>query len=181
MRADVQYWMGVDLGARSIGWQLVATRDGEPTGIAAAGVHTFDAGVDGDLEGGRDESRGVARRQARQLRRQLWRRQRRRLKVLRLLREAGLLPPGDGSSPAAIHRYFLDLDARLQASIITEAPDPDGIMLPYRLRAAALDRELSSEELGRAIYHLAQRRGFKSIRKSQPGSLKIPDSRALFD
>jgi len=37
---------------------------------------------------------------------------------------------------------------------------------PYRLRAEALDRALAPEELGRAIFHLAQRRGFKSNRKT---------------
>ncbi len=79
-----EYRLGLDLGAKSLGWQVVLLKGGEPAGIAACGVHTFDAGVDGDIEGGRDESRAAARRQARQIRRQFWRRQRRRLKVLRL-------------------------------------------------------------------------------------------------
>jgi len=37
--------------------------------------------------------------------------------------------------------------------------------LPYFLRKSALDRKLSAFELGRALYHLIQRRGFKSNRK----------------
>ncbi|MCK4374631.1 MAG: type II CRISPR RNA-guided endonuclease Cas9, partial [Candidatus Brocadiae bacterium] len=41
-------------------------------------------------------------------------------------------------------------------------------VLPYVLRARALDRKLQPHELGRALYHLAQRRGFKSNRKAQP-------------
>ncbi len=43
-------------------------------------------------------------------------------------------------------------------------PDP-GVYL-YQLRAQALDRKLTLFELGRVLYHLAQRRGFKSNRKS---------------
>ncbi len=37
---------------------------------------------------------------------------------------------------------------------------------PYALRAAALDRALTPHEIGRAIFHLNQRRGFKSNRKT---------------
>ncbi len=40
--------------------------------------------------------------------------------------------------------------------------------LPYFLRARALDHKLEPHELGRALYHLAQRRGFKSNRKAPP-------------
>jgi len=42
-----------------------------------------------------------------------------------------------------------------------------GSKLPYFLRAKALRDKLEPYEIGRIIYHLAQRRGFKSIRKSQ--------------
>lgn len=37
---------------------------------------------------------------------------------------------------------------------------------PYALRAAALDRALTPYEIGRAIFHLNQRRGFKSNRRT---------------
>jgi CRISPR-associated endonuclease Csn1 len=37
---------------------------------------------------------------------------------------------------------------------------------PYALRAAALDRALAPHEIGRAVFHLNQRRGFKSNRKT---------------
>ena len=37
---------------------------------------------------------------------------------------------------------------------------------PYDLRKKGLDEQLSKLELGRALYHLNQRRGFKSSRKS---------------
>ena len=37
---------------------------------------------------------------------------------------------------------------------------------PYELRAAALDRALTPHEIGRVLFHLNQRRGFKSNRKT---------------
>jgi CRISPR-associated endonuclease Csn1 len=37
---------------------------------------------------------------------------------------------------------------------------------PWRLRAEGLDRKLTAYELGRAIFHLNQRRGFKSNRRT---------------
>ena len=40
---------------------------------------------------------------------------------------------------------------------------------PYRLRAQALDRPLEPFELGRALFHLDQRRGFRSNRKAGSG------------
>lgn len=165
---SLRYRLGLDLGARSLGWQVLELNGATPVRIAACGVHTFDAGVDGDIDGGRDESRAAARRQARQIRRQFWRRQRRRLKILRLLQSSGLLPPGDTSTPDAIHQYLLRLDAELMATWCNaESTDADRVMLPYRLRAAALDRPLSPQELGRTLYHLGQRRGFRSGRKAQ--------------
>lgn len=39
--------------------------------------------------------------------------------------------------------------------------------VPYYLRSLALERRLDNYELGRAIYHLAQRRGFLSNRKAR--------------
>src|SRR5690606_5864266 len=40
---------------------------------------------------------------------------------------------------------------------------------PYWLRAAALDERLELHELGRAIFHLNQRRGFRSNRIADSG------------
>ncbi|MBS0222784.1 MAG: type II CRISPR RNA-guided endonuclease Cas9 [Proteobacteria bacterium] len=51
----------------------------------------------------------------------------------------------------------------------TERKKLEGID-PWRLRGEGLDRSLSLHELGRAIFHLNQRRGFKSNRKAERGS-----------
>lgn len=169
----VLYRLGLDLGVESVGWAVLLLDKDEPRRIAACGVHTFDAGVEGDIEAGRESSRNAARRQARQMRRQLWRRRRRRQRVLRLLQRGGLLPPGDVSTPDAIQAYLRKIDAELSAANQSLIGD-DAALLPYQLRAAALDRELKPVELGRALYHLAQRRGFKSNRKSAPRKNEEP-------
>ena len=38
------YILGLDLGAESIGWAVLACEGNRPTSIAAAGAHCFDAG-----------------------------------------------------------------------------------------------------------------------------------------
>jgi len=143
--------LGIDLGANSLGTALIERERHE---IRFTGVRIFQAGVDGDIESGRDESRAVKRRQMRLQRRQAWRRVRRLNKTLRLLQRYGLLPVGEAACviPA--------LDRELHARY------PETEVLPYFLRARALDHPLTAQELGRALYHLAQRRGFLSNRRA---------------
>ncbi len=160
------YVLGLDLGAESLGWAILETRDGEPVRIERTGVHTFEAGVEGDIESGKDESRAKARREARLPRRQLWRRAARRRKVLHILQRHGLLPPGEARTPEQIHDLLLKLDADLRAAYLPAGDEVAAHLLPYRLRARALDEKLEPWALGRVFYHLAQRRGFLSNRRS---------------
>jgi CRISPR-associated endonuclease Csn1 len=154
--------LGLDIGAASIGWALVELRDGEPHALKAAGVRVFEAGVEGDIASGRDQSRAAKRREARSRRRLLWRRRHRLTKLAACLQQAGLLPPGDLSTPAAIDAYFIGLDRELFPQHI-RTHDPH--LMHYRLRARAPDEKLTPYQTGRAIYHLAQRRGFLSNRR----------------
>lgn len=141
--------LGIDLGSNSLGTALIDPDKGE---IVFAGVRVFQAGVEGDLETGREQSRAAARREKRLQRRQTDRRRRRLNNVFKILQSMGLLPPGERGAvlPA--------LDATLRARF------PETEILPYFLRARALDHPLESHELGRAFFHLAQRRGFESNR-----------------
>ena len=157
------YLLGLDVGANSIGWALVAVEEGRPARSAAAGVRVFAAGVEGDIASGRDQSRAKTRREARLRRRMLERRGRRLDKLGHLLQQAGLLPAGDLTSADAAMRFFADLDRSLFPE---QARRADPHVLPYRLRARALDEGLTPYELGRALYHLAQRRGFASNRRT---------------
>lgn len=163
--------LGIDLGTNSVGWALVKLVDDNPAGLIRAGARVFEAGMDGDLESGQEESRNKGRRDARSHRRQLWRRARRLKKIFRLLQCYGLLPSREATTPDERQDLVNELDKQILSSewfatrrASARFPEPDQT-LPYILRAAALDGPLEPHYLGRALYHLAQRRGFLSNRK----------------
>lgn len=158
--------LGLDIGAESVGWALLEGETNLPTQIIATGARGFDAAVEGDYETGKDVSRAAARRKARMPRRQTWRRQWRRRKLLRLLQRAGLMPDGDVSRPDAVHELIRAIDAAIKAARPDLNSSDAAHTAPYILRRLALDEKLTPDEVGRAIYHLAQRRGFLSSRKS---------------
>ncbi|HUU55621.1 MAG TPA: hypothetical protein VMY87_11945, partial [Armatimonadota bacterium] len=160
--------LGLDIGAASVGWALVEYSNGQPTGLKSAGVRTFPAGVEGDasaIASGRDVSRAVKRREARSRRRLLARRRHRLTKLALILQGADLLPAGDIGSPDALVSYFAALDRGI---FPLDARRANPHLLPYALRARALDERLTPHELGRTLYHLAQRRGFLSNRRVKP-------------
>jgi CRISPR-associated endonuclease Csn1 len=182
------FTLGIDLGSNSLGWALIRQENGEPKGLMRAGVRVFDAATEGDRESGDEESRNLKRRQMRLQRRQTWRRARRQKKVFDLLQQFGLLPAvapvsspagGDGGIAAAKatarpeeqrQQLLNALDQAILASSWFAAKKSSGLYPepeqtpPYMLRAAALDESLEPHFLGRALYHLAQRRGFLSNR-----------------
>ncbi len=155
--------LGLDIGTNSIGWALLEQKDGRPCGIKRLGVRVFNEGVMGEIEKGRDVSPAVKRREARLRRRMLARRAQRLRRVASTLQSGGLLPAGDVSSEAMRKKFFDELDAKI---FPPEERKKNPHTLTYLLRARALDSKLETIEIGRAIYHLAQRRGFLSNRKS---------------
>lgn len=162
--------LGLDLGAKSIGWALVSGTDTGTPAIVDMGVRIFEAGVDGtsdDIEAGRDSSRAVVRRQARQLRRQAYRRTQRKRRVFSMLQQMGLLPSSPGNGSTSRDSLIKSLDASLAKTLPTSyAASETARKLPYVLRAEALNRQLTEYELGRVLYHLSERRGFKSNRRT---------------
>lgn len=159
-----KYVLGLDIGTTSIGWALIALDRDLPCGIVQAGVRCFEAGVEGDLEAGKDSSRAESRRKARLARRQLWRRAARARKLFRTLQSLDLLPPGEAQAPQQRHAILRALDQDLFKRYGLASDPVKAHLLPYLLRAWAVERPLERYELGRALYHLAQRRGFQSNR-----------------
>lgn len=152
--------LGLDIGTNSIGWWLYET-DGAESDVRITGV--IDGGVR-IFSDGRDPQSGaflaVDRRTARAMRRRRDRYLRRRATLMKLLANAGLMP----ADPA-------------EAKTL-EALDP------YELRATGLDESLPLTHLGRALFHINQRRGFKSNRKTDRGdneSGKIKDATARLE
>lgn len=171
-----KYVLGIDIGANSIGWSVIGAMD-ENGGLALAnilraGVRLFDQGVEGDIESGKDVSRNQTRRQKRLLRRQFERKAQRIRRIFLLLQHYGLLPPGQALDGSQRNKYFALLDDSLRAAYLQRHPEvpPNNKQFrqtfPYRLRAEALDNKFSPFEIGRALYHLGQRRGFLSNRKA---------------
>lgn len=149
--------LGLDLGTNSIGWALVDhDAQGQPTGLVACGVRIFQEAVDLKTRTPKNQ----ARREARQARRLTARRRMRRQTLTGQLISCGMLPEDDQERVLLLTR--------------------DGEGNPYLLRKRGLDEALSLHEFGRVLFHLNQRRGFKSNRKAQLGELlKDPEVAAL--
>ena len=168
------YILGLDIGTASIGWALIETRNGRPVRLRLAGVRCFEAGVEGDIERGKDASRAAGRRMARLQRRQLCRRANRLRRVFVELQRYGLLPECDWSSPAR-HERLKQLDAELEAKHVPENDVRAAQLLPYLLRAKGVAEPLTLHEFGRVLFHLGQRRGYRSNRKTDQQSESATD------
>lgn len=172
LEASQKYVLGLDLGSASLGWALVGLNSqGDPDTLIRTGVRIFEPGVDGsalDIEQGKDQSKAVERRTARLQRRQLRRRVARQRELFVELQCAGLLPTnsdGKGASSEQRHQLLNELDQALSAKYLATGAAAFAQSPLYFLRKRALDHPLDCHELGRVLFHLSQRRGFKSNRK----------------
>ena len=152
--------LGLDIGTNSIGWWLYETRgtgnDATIIGVIDSGVRIFSDGRDPKSK----TSLAVDRRAARAMRRRRDRYLRRRATLMKEMVKAGLMP-ADPSEAKALEK----LD-------------------PFALRAKGLKERLPLTHLGRAFFHLNQRRGFKSNRKTDRRdneSTKISEASARLD
>lgn len=137
-----RYRLGIDVGSNSLGWFVVWLNDkGEPAGLGPGGVRIFPDGRDPKSK----ESNAASRRVARGMRRRRDRYLKRRGNLMALLIKHGLMPADE-----AARKALETLD-------------------PYALRAKALDEAIPPHHLGRALFHLNQRRGFLSNRKTEKG------------
>ncbi len=135
--------LGVDCGSNSIGWAAVRLEKGEndvcrPYSILASGVRIFSDARDPQSK----ESNAASRRVPRGARRNRDRFNHRRDRLLKQLTALNLLPDSKTDNKAL------------------EQEDP------WILRYQALLAPLTAYQIGRAIFHLHQRRGFKSNRKT---------------
>lgn len=139
MLPNMRYRMAIDLGATSIGWCLIRlNRSDEPVAVIRMGVRIFSDGR--DAKDG--SSLAVTRRLARQMRRRRDRLLKRKARLQDALIRLGFWPQAEPDRKAL---------ARLD---------------PYTLRKDGLDKPLTPAQFGRALFHLNQRRGFQSNRKT---------------
>ena len=134
----MDYRLGLDLGTNSLGWSIYSLDENkEVQNLENLGVRIFSDGRNPKT----NEPLAVERRTARGQRRMIYRRKLRRNGAFRLLQKEGLFPK------------------------TREEAEPLKLLNPYELRVKALDEKLEPYELGRALFNLSVRRGFKSNRK----------------
>lgn len=133
-----EYRFAFDMGETSLGWAVFQLNDGKPVGLVKSGVQLFSSGRDE-----KGNSLAQVRRGPRGARRNQDRFLRRRKRLLAELEAAGLLPPPGAGRDALIKDTS-----------------------PYDLRSRAAVERVSLHEFGRSLWHLSQRRGFKSNRKA---------------
>lgn len=158
--------LGLDLGTNSLGWAVVEETEHGYT-LKEQGVDIFQEGV--AREKNNEKPAVQDRTNARSLRRQYFRRRLRKIDLLRVLVRYDLCPPLSGEQLTAWRkekRYPLD-----EAFLQWQRTDDNADRNPYHDRYVALSEQLDLGNrqhrylLGRALYHLAQRRGFISNRK----------------
>lgn len=141
MPQKMRYRLALDLGSTSLGWAMIRLNNEKqpaPVAVIKAGVRIFSDGRN-PKDG---SSLAVTRREARATRRRRDRLLKRKARMMRTLVEYGFFPE--------------DEKARKALETIS----------PYSLRARGLDGLLKPEEFARALFHINQRRGFKSNRKA---------------
>lgn len=147
--ARMRYRLALDLGSTSLGWAMVRLNsENAPCAVIKAGVRIFPDGRN-PKDG---SSLAVTRREARAMRRRRDRLLKRKARMMTTLVRHGFFPKDEAA------RKALEL------------------LNPYTLRAKGLDQALKPEEFARALFHVNQRRGFKSNRKTDK---KDNDSGAL--
>ncbi len=145
----MRYRLALDLGSTSLGWAMVRlSTDDKPVAMIKAGSRIFSDGRN-PKDG---SSLAVSRREGRAMRRRRDRLLRRKARMMKMLMAHGFFPQDEAARKAMVH---------------TE---------PLALRRKGLDEALKPEEFARALFHINQRRGFKSNRKTDK---KENDSSAL--
>ena len=149
MFQKMRYRLALDLGSTSLGWAMVRlNNEGRPCAVIKAGSRIFSDGRN-PKDG---SSLAVTRRAARAMRRRRDRLLKRKQRMMKALIKHG----------------FFSADETERKALET--------LNPYVLRATGLDKALTPAQFARALFHINQRRGFKSNRKTDK---KENDSGAL--
>lgn len=158
--------LGIDLGTNSLGWAIVDNHDGDYEPIDA-GIVIFQEGV--AREKGNERPSVEVRTQSRSVRRHYFRRRLHKIELLKVLIANGMCPY---LSDEELNRWRFKKIYPLNPEFLAWQRTNDNNN-PYFARNEAIKRNLNLSDvrdrllLGRAFYHLAQRRGFLSNRKDQ--------------
>lgn len=152
--------LGLDLGTNSIGWAIV-DKDGTDFSLVDKGVRIFSEGV--KSEKGIESSRAAERTGFRSARKIKFRRKLRKYETLKVLSENNMCPLSVEEviewRKSGFKKYPLNPEF-----IAWLRTDDDKNLNPYYFRDKSSKQKTSLLSLGRAFYHIAQRRGFLSNR-----------------
>ena len=158
--------LGIDTGTNSLGWAVVDRDDKGTYSLVKKGVLLFQEGV--KVEKGIESSKAAERTAHRALRRQYFRRRLRKIEALKALIKYNLCPALSEEDLKLWHtRKIYPLKDEF---MLWQRTDEKTDKNPYHDRYICLTEKLDFNKeadrftFGRAIYHLAQRRGFKSNR-----------------
>lgn len=155
--------LGLDLGTNSIGWAIV-DKEGTEFSLLDKGVRIFSEGV--KSEKGIESSRAAERTAFRSARKIKFRRKLRKYETLKVLSGNNMCPLSieevEEWRKSGFKKYPLNPEF-----LKWLRTDENENINPYVFRDRASKQKVSLFELGRALYHLAQRRGFLSNRLDQ--------------
>lgn len=170
--------LGLDLGTNSIGWAIVDHHEDGSYSLVDQGVNIFKEGV--AYEKGSEKPAVQERTAARASRRHYFRSRLRKIDLLKVLISEGMCPY---LSNEVLEEWKAHKRYPMDADFMNWQRTEDNIdKNPYHDRFVCLTEKLDLDQrkdrymLGRALYHIAQRRGFLSNRKdaaeAQEGAVK---------
>lgn len=162
--------LGIDTGTNSLGWAIVE-KQADEYHLLDKGVNIFQEGV--KIEKGIESSKAAERTAHKAARVRNYRIKLRKIRLLRILSDAHLCPP---LSKAELSAWRLKKEyPKNELFMQWQATDDKSDKTPYAYRHKCLHESLDFSSitdrhiLGRAFYHMIQRRGFLSNRKDQSG------------
>jgi CRISPR-associated endonuclease Csn1 len=155
--------LGLDLGTNSIGWAIV-DKEGADFSLVDKGVRIFSEGV--KSEKGIESSRAAERTGYRSARKLKYRRKLRKYETLKVLTINGMCPLSIEEVELWKKSGFIDYPLNPEFLKWLRTDDDQNIN-PYYFRDKTSKQKTTLYELGRALYHIAQRRGFLSNRLDQ--------------
>ena len=158
--------LGIDTGTNSLGWAIV-DKDENAYNLIAKGTNIFSEGV--KIEKGIESSKAAERTDHRSVRKHYWRRKVRKIRLLTILSENNLCPPvrKEDLRQWRLKKQYPSDDSFME----WQRTEDKANVNPYKFRYICLTKKLDLTDLtqrymlGRALYHINQRRGFLSNRK----------------
>lgn len=159
--------IGLDLGTNSIGWAIVSRSDNRSYTLLDKGVNIFQDGVAHDKSG--EKPAVQERTAARASRRHYSRRRLRKIRLLKILVGQKMCPyiSDEDLDNWKLHKKYPVSDDFMSWQKTDENTGKNPYFDRHRCLTEVLDMNKQSDRysLGRALYHIAQRRGFLSNRK----------------